>query len=51
MGPLVQSTIRLCMWKEDNPINDESVFVQLGRAVKDIDVDLKNYRHLESEYR
>ena len=51
MDSIVQSTIRLCMWKEDNPIKDESVFVQLERAVRDIDVDLNNYRHLASEYR
>ena len=51
MDPLVQSAIRLCMWEKDNPSKGESVFVQLKKAVKDIDVDLKKYHHLESEYR
>ena len=51
MDPLVQRTILLCMGKEDNRSKDKSVFFQLERAVKDIDVDLKEFRHLKSEYR
>jgi hypothetical protein len=51
MNPLVQRTIRLCMREEDNLSKGESVFVQLERAVKDIDVDLEEFRRLKNEYR
>jgi hypothetical protein len=39
------------MREEDNLSKGESVFVQLERAVKDIDVDLQEFRRLKNEYR
>jgi hypothetical protein len=39
------------MEEGDNPSKNESVFFQLERAVKNIDVDLQEFRHLKSEYR
>ena len=51
MNPHVQRTIRLCMREEDNLSKGESVFVQLERAVKNIDLDLQEFRRLKSEYR